>query len=179
MTDKQDLKTQSTDELHESVAQGYTIAKRELARRLLKGKGIDKDEAKAVSILEDCVALGDSEAMVMLAKCCAFGHGMEHNGERAEALVSEAAEKGNKEAQTLMKLIDDWKGQESIDLSYPALIIISPNDATQFTIQEPENNTERSVREYPIKQLAFCMAILPCQSVHLSGECFSQFQRFI
>ena len=59
---------------------------------------------------------GDTDAMVMLAKCCALGRGMEHNAKRAEALVSEAAEKGNDEAPFLLKLIDDWKGIEHIDL---------------------------------------------------------------
>ena len=65
-----------------------------MARRLLEGDGVDKDEAKAVSLLEDCVAHGDADAMVMLAKCCALGRGMEHNAERAEALVSDASKKG-------------------------------------------------------------------------------------
>ena len=91
-------------------------AKREMARRLLIGDGVDKDEAKAVSILEDCVAHGDVDAMVMLAKCCALAHGIEHNAGRAEALVSDAAEKGNHEARILMRLINDCKGQQSIYL---------------------------------------------------------------
>ena len=85
-----------------------------MARRLLEGDGVDKDEAKAVSLLEDCVTHGDAGAMVMLAKCCALGHGIEHNAKRAEALVSEAAEKGNDEARILLQLIND--GKESIYL---------------------------------------------------------------
>ena len=89
-------------------------AKREMARRLLIGDGVDKDQAKAVSILEDCVAHGDADAMVMLAKCCALARGMEHNAERAEALVSDAAQKGNHEARILMRFINYWKGKESI-----------------------------------------------------------------
>ena len=99
-----------------SAKQGDIDAKREMARRLLEGDGVDKDEAKAVSLLEDCVALGDTDARVMLAKCCALGRGMKHNAERAEALVSEAAEKGNDEARFLLRLINDWKGDERIDL---------------------------------------------------------------
>ena len=91
-------------------------AKREMARRLLIGDGVDKDEAKAVSILQECVAHGDTDAMMMLAKCCALARGMEHNAERAEALVSDAAQKGNDEARILMQLINDWKVQERIDL---------------------------------------------------------------
>ena len=80
-----------------------------MAERLLKGDGVDKDEAKAVSLLEDCVAHGDADAMVMLAKCCALGRGMEHNAERAGVLVIDAAWKGNNEARILRKLINDWK----------------------------------------------------------------------
>ena len=91
-------------------------AKRKMARRLLEGDGVDKDEAKAVSLLEDCVAHGDADAMVMLAKCCALARGMEHNAERAETLVSEAAVKGNDEARVLLDIINDWKGRQFIDL---------------------------------------------------------------
>ena len=83
-----------------------------MAKRLVFGDGVDKDEAKAVSLLEDCVTHGDTDAMVMLAKCCALGRGMEHDAERAEALVSEAADKGNHEARFLLRLINDWKGTE-------------------------------------------------------------------
>ena len=108
--------TQSTAIMEESATQEDMEGKRELARRLVFGDGVDKDEAKAVSLLEDCVAHGDADAMVMLAKCCALGRGMEHNAERAEALVSEAAEKGNDDARILLRLINNWKRKESIDL---------------------------------------------------------------
>ena len=91
-------------------------AKRKMAWRLLKGDGVDKNEAKAVSLLDDCVAHGDADAMVMLARCCALGCGMEHDAERAEALLSEAPKKENDEARILMKLINYWKGKQSIDL---------------------------------------------------------------
>ena len=117
MTDKKDVKAQSVDELEVLVGQGDMDAKRELAIRLIEGNGVPQNHPKAVALLEDCVALGDADAMLMLAKCCAFGHGMEHNVERAESLISEAAKKGNREALCLMKLINDWKGKDSIDLS--------------------------------------------------------------
>ena len=42
--------------------------------------------------------------------------GMEHNAERAEALVSDAAKKGNHEARILLQLINDCKGKERVDL---------------------------------------------------------------
>ena len=117
MTDKKDVKAQSVDELDVLVAQGDMDAKRELAIRLMKGNGVPQNQSKAVALLEDCVALGDADAMLMLAKCCAFGHGMERNTERAESLISEAAEKEDDEAYTLMWLINDWKGKDTIDMS--------------------------------------------------------------
>ena len=116
MTDKKDVKAKSVDELEDLMEQGDTDAKRELAIRLMKGKGVPQNHPKAVALLEDCVALGDTDAMVVLAQCCALGRGMEHNAERAESLICEAANKGNHEAQSLMELINDWKGQQSIDL---------------------------------------------------------------
>ena len=108
--------TQCAATLEEPATQKDMEAKGEMARRLMEGDGVDKDEAKAVSLLEDCVAHGDADAMVMLAKCYALGRGMEHNAERAEALVSDAAEKGNNEACFLLQLINDWKWKEHIDL---------------------------------------------------------------
>ena len=117
MTNERDMDAQSVNELEVLVAQGNMDAKRELARRLMKGNGVPQNHPKAVALLEDCVALGDAEAMLMLAKCCAYGRGMEHNAEHAESLICEAAKKGNKEAQSLMKLINDWKGRNSINLS--------------------------------------------------------------
>ena len=88
--------------------------KREMAERLLDGDGVEKDEEKAVSLLEDCVAHGDPDAMMMLAKCCALGHGMGHNAERAKVLVSDAAKKGNDEAQHSMRLFDGCARGENI-----------------------------------------------------------------
>ena len=117
MTDKKDVKAQSVDELDVLVGQGDMDAKRELAIRLMEGNGVPQNHPKAVALLEDCVALGDTEAMLMLAKCYAYGHGMERDAERAESLISGAANKGNKEALCLTKVICDWKGKQSINLS--------------------------------------------------------------
>ena len=116
MAQNNTTEAQNAPILDDSATQEDMEAKRGMARRLLEGDGVDKDEAKAVSFLEDCVAHGDTDAMVMLAKCCALGRGVERNAERADALVSEAAKKGNDEARILLKLINDWKGEESIYL---------------------------------------------------------------
>ena len=110
------MKKQSVKELQKAAAKGHKKEKRELARRLMEGDGVDKDEAKAVSLLEDCVILDDPYAMLMLANYWACGWGMEHKAERASALVSEAAKKGNDEARFLLRLINDWKGKNYIDL---------------------------------------------------------------
>ena len=116
MTDKKDVKAQSVDELEVLVTQGDMDAKRELAIRLIEGNGVPQNHPKAVALLEDCVALGDVDAMLILSKCCAYGRGIEHDAKRAESLICEAASKGNQEALCLMKLINDWKGQKSVDL---------------------------------------------------------------
>ena len=104
--------TQSAASLDDSATQEDMEAKREMARRLEN----DEDEAFVTSLFEQKMAHDDTDTMVMLAKCCALGRCMEHNAERAEALVSEAAEKGNDEARILSQLINDWKGKERIDL---------------------------------------------------------------
>ena len=116
MTDKKDMKAQSVDELEVLVGQGDMDAKRELAIRLMEGNGVPQNHPKAVALLEDCAALGDAETMLMLAKCCAFGHGTGQDTKRAESLICEAANKGNDEAQSLMKLISEWKGKQSLEL---------------------------------------------------------------
>ena len=114
MSQNKTTETQNAAILEELMAQG-DIEPREFAELLLEREDEEEREL-AVFLLEDCVAHGDTDAMVMLAKCCALAHGMEHNAERAEALVSEAAEKGNYKARLLMHLINDWKGQKYIAL---------------------------------------------------------------
>lgn len=115
MTDRKNTKTQSVAEHETLQTQKQIEEKKEQARRLLKG-GTQKNKAKAVELLEDCVALGDADSMLTLAKCYVLGCGIEQNTERAEDLLSECAMKGNREAMLLMKFNKDWKGQDSIDL---------------------------------------------------------------
>ena len=77
----------------------------------------EKTVEGSVSHLEELVSHGDADALLELAECCAFGRGTKQDVGRAGALLSEAAGKGNKEAQTLTKIIEKWKGQETVDLS--------------------------------------------------------------
>ena len=90
MTDRKNTKTQSVAEHDTLQTQKQIEEKKEQARRLLKG-GTQKNKAKAVELLEDCVALGDADSMLTLAKCYVLGCGIEQNTERAEELLSECA----------------------------------------------------------------------------------------
>ena len=114
MTDKKDVEAPSAKRQRVVVGQGDMDAKRELAIRLIEGNGVPQNP-KAVALLEDCVALGDTDAMIMLVNCYTLALGMEHNAERAESLICEAANKGNHEAVCLM-WHNNWKGKCSIDL---------------------------------------------------------------
>ena len=98
-----------------SVIQRSTDAKRELAIRLLEGKGMQKNEEKAVALLAECVAHRDIHAMLTLGKCYAHGKGVEPDSERAKTLICNAAKKGNKEAFLLAQMIHEYKGREMID----------------------------------------------------------------
>ena len=164
MTDKKDVKAQSLDKLEVLVGQGDMDAKRELAIRLIEGNGVPQNHPKAVALLEDCVTLGDAESMLMLAKCCALGRGVEHDAERAESLISEAANKGNRETQCLMKLIDDWKGQKSVDLEGLALIEIRYQECSFFMF-----NTGKIKDELTIERVCLLMNIVPCRKMNF--EC--------
>ena len=116
MTGKKGAKAPDAKRQRVLVGQVYTDAKRELAIRLMEGNGVPQNHPKAVALLEDCVTLGDADSMLILTKCCAFGHGMEKDAKRAESLICEAANKGNDEAQCLMRLMKDWNGKQSINL---------------------------------------------------------------
>ena len=148
------------------MTQGDMDAKRELAIRLMEGNGVPQNHPKAVALLEDCVALGDAEAMVILAKCCAFGHGMERNAERAESLISEAANKGNEEALCLMELMNNWKGQKGVNLeglSGSHRKKISGMFIFMF-------NTGQIKGELTIERVCLLMNIVICKEINLAGQ---------
>ena len=97
-----------TEEQQKKTTQRVIGTKRGQARRLLQSE-VEENEAKAVSLLEECVAQGDLDAMPILAKCYAFALGTHFDPERAMKLISEATKRGNDEALFLMKLGKDWK----------------------------------------------------------------------
>ena len=81
------------------------------------GKGVEKNEARALTLLNECVAGGDSDAMLILAKCCAYGRGMERDAGQAQRLIAEAAKQMNNKAQDFHRLISNYGQQECIDLA--------------------------------------------------------------
>ena len=166
MTDKKDVKAQSVDELDVLVGQGDMDAKRELAIQLMEGNGVPQNHPKAVALLEDCVALGDADAMLVLANCYAFGHGMEHDAERAESLICEAANKGNHEALCLMKLINDWKGQQRITLMGLSRIKTKKRSGSSFLCGCV---TGRIKEECTIERVCLLMNIIPWNEINLAG----------
>ena len=166
MSSKRDFKGEGLTELVMLIAQGDLCAKTEFARRMLKGDGVDKNEAKAVSLLEDCVAHGDADAMLMLAKCCALGCGIKYDAKRAEVLMSEAAKKGNDEALILMKLINDWKGEETVDLGGLLPCFLSRltgkiHDCVVFIVDFEG--------EWTVERVAVVMNIIPCRDLSFGG----------
>ena len=89
MTERKDVETLSIKELEDLADEFEFDAMVELARRLMDGKGVEKDVARAVSLLEDCLEFGDEIGGLFLAECYAIGHGVEQDVERAEAIISE------------------------------------------------------------------------------------------
>ena len=166
MADKKDVKAQSVDELEVLVTQGDKDAKRELAIRLMKGRRVPQNHPKAVALLEDCVALCDADAMLMLAKCCACGYGMEHNAERAESLICDAANKGNNEAVYLMRLINDLKGRQSVDLN----CLSCSHRKKLFRMLFYIFGTGRINGELTIESVCLLMNIISCKAMNLDGQ---------
>lgn len=92
-------------------------AKREQAKSLLKGREEIRNLELAVSLLEECVEYGDTDAMLMLAACYALGSGVQYDATRAEVLISEASLNENEEAKYLWEFLWVWiHGIDKLDL---------------------------------------------------------------
>ena len=113
MTNSQGTETDLA-ELEAQAAKGVPNAKKELAEKLLAGG--NQNDVRAVSLLEECAAGGDDEAMLMLAKNCVLGRGMEQNVERAKELISESEKRGNSKAGGLRRTHDYWNGKKAFKL---------------------------------------------------------------
>lgn len=116
MSNKGDLRRKSLAELTLQITKGDLYAMTEFARRHLEGDGMERDEMKAVEVLEDCAHSEIPDAMLMLAKCCALGRGIARDTRRARKLISDAAKRGNEEAGLLMRLFNELRQQHRVDL---------------------------------------------------------------
>ena len=165
MSQDKTTETQDAAGFEESAAQRDFDMKK-IAELLLFGSDEEEQES-AVLILEECVDLGDTDAMLMLAKCYAHGVGIEHNGDRAEALVSDAAEKGNQEARILMRFINDWKGKECISLGgVEKRLHRGPCGRSSYRIL-PGGLVKG---ECTIERVALVMNIVSCRELDLEGQ---------
>ena len=113
---KKRARTDDIQRLQRAVDQGRWWMKNELAKALMDD-GTEEDKAKAVSLAEECTALGDDDAMLTLAEWCTVGKGMDQDLERAKELISLAAEKGNEDAESLLSLINCSQEQETVNLN--------------------------------------------------------------
>lgn len=102
MPPKKRARVQKDAERENLVTQEIIERNTELGRGRAEGQ---TEEGERVKLLKDRVAHGDTEAMLSLAECFALGRDIEQNRSQAEALVSESAKKGNKDAKSLVRLI--------------------------------------------------------------------------
>ena len=116
MTERKDVETLSIKELEDLTDEFEFDAMVELARRLIDGKGVEKDVARAVSLLEECLEFGDEIGGLFLAECYAIGHGVEQDVERAEAIISEGAkELFNVDFRMLKEFLDETRTCEKLE----------------------------------------------------------------
>ena len=86
-------------ELQEAAKKGNPKAEAQLGEMLLRGEGIDKDEARAVALLEKAARAGHSAAAFRIGMLLANGdNGVTKDPERALAYFRAAAAGGEKEA---------------------------------------------------------------------------------
>ena len=116
MSGKKRPRSESEGDVDDSLIKKDIKSKKDLAKQLLEGREVEKDEAKAVSLLEECVSHGDANAMLTLAKCCALGRGIKRDAKRAYDLIEESARQGNFEATRLWWLALGCFGAVQIDL---------------------------------------------------------------
>lgn len=143
--------------------------KRHLAQTLMDqekkdGKG---DIQKAVSLLNECMDLGDTEAMLMLAECYALGLGVDQSMERAEALIIRAEKNGSKEADALLGVINNGRCNGIINFS---------GLKTNFKIKQCFSResfffmtSDSSCQKISMKRIALLLGFIPCKEIILKG----------
>ena len=117
MLAKKRCRVETVGEPEDSVEQKGIEAKKELAKRLMEGEGVEKNDEKAVLLLEECVTLGDADAMFMLGKCCALGRGTKKSAHRAGVLITESVKRGIVQGESLYWLMMKCIGSTKVDIS--------------------------------------------------------------
>ena len=154
-------------ELTLQITKGDLYAMTEFARRHLEGDGMERDEMKAVEVLEDCAHSEIPDAMLMLAKCCALGRGIARDTRRARKLISDAAKRGNEEAGLLMKLFNELRQQHRVDLWSLYHTRSQENVACFHFVLLP---IEGIKGEYTIERVALLLAVSSWESVELNRK---------
>ena len=107
--------------------------------------------------------------MLMLAKCYAVGHWTDKNVERAEALISEAAVKGNNEAVYLKGVIDDMKKNNKVDME--GLLRIQHSQfwcLFSYHLLDAVNMSQKSAMEKAV----FVMSVVPLKTINFTCQFF-------
>ncbi len=96
--------------LTQASARGHIKAGTELADKLLTGKELPRDLAKAEELYRRAALAGSADGLVHLAKCFRDGIFVPRSPVKASVLLKEAGKHGSQEA---LLLLDDLKGKPS------------------------------------------------------------------
>lgn len=81
--------------LEEAVEKGSAAAANELGGAYLKGRGVDKDEKKALSMYQQAEKMGSASAAYNTGVCYAYGYGVTADEAKAFQCFKKAAEAGS------------------------------------------------------------------------------------
>ena len=81
--------------LEEAVEKGSAAAANELGGAYLKGRGVEKDEEKALSMYQQAEKMGSASAAYNIGVCYAYGYGVEADEATAFQWFRKAAESGS------------------------------------------------------------------------------------
>lgn len=105
------------DELHQRAETGEPDACMQLAKRLMRGRGVERDYEKAVRLFDTAARAGDTDALYRLAKCYLKGIGCLKDPSGAVSLLETAARRGH--ATAAVRLGDCFATGEGAPLSTP------------------------------------------------------------
>ena len=81
--------------LEEAVDKGSAAAANELGGAYLAGRGVDKDEEKALELYQQAEKMGSASAAYNIGVCYAYGYGVKADKEQAVSWLEKYAESGN------------------------------------------------------------------------------------